>query len=150
MGWTALCPLELDIAAKACWNFAKSQGQAFQALTAYMFLATCRNNEKWEAVVSDEVAASYVPKVRGGGSLTKDGYRKGVKPFLKQCGLVDYNDAPRNEKGKAGRRATRYTFPALETYLDICTPSDDADEFPEAPRVVIPEYLIRNYRNNHA
>lgn len=126
VGWTALSSAEASEAARICWSCADTPSQAFQALSAYLYLASARNNSAYTAYATDAEVASCVLKTRGHGCLSADAYRKRVKPLLEGWGLVSCSRATQTG---SGRRPTLYGFPMLECVLDCIDPTgQDANE----------------------
>lgn len=119
-GWSALSSPEASEAARACWTCADNPGQAYQALSAYLFLVSLRSNTSCTTYATDAEVAACVPKTRGDGCLSADAYRKRVKPLLEGWGLVSCS--PSKPTG-AGRRPTLYYFPLLGGVLDRIDPT---------------------------
>lgn len=114
--WTAMSGLEVSEAIRVCYSCFDDQKEAGRALAAYMYIASKRNSETLKASVSDGEIASILPKLRGSGFLSANGYRKQIKEKLKAFGLLDYSTVKRNIEG--GRLPTEYAFPMLETLLE--------------------------------
>lgn len=113
--WTAFSGEESKMVNHIASQYAPTETKLFQMVAAYCFIATKRDPETLTASVSDSEIAKAIPKFKRAtgheGSISRDGYRKGIKPLLKECGLLAFNTEPGN------RESTIYTFPALESRL---------------------------------
>ena len=120
--WTAWCGLEAALAVRICQIYCNGNwGKLAQMLSAYMYVASKRDNVTMTASVVDAEVAKVVPRLRkakGGSanpdSVGADAYRKGAKRDLQACGLLNFEIRPYN---RASTAPTVYTFPALDTEL---------------------------------
>ncbi len=120
--WSAWSGLEASLAVRVCQVYCDGNwGKMSQMLSAYMYVASKRDNGKTTASVVDSEVAKVVPRLRkakGGSanpdSIGADAYRKGAKRDLQACGLLGFEVKPCN---RASTAPTVYTFPALETEI---------------------------------
>lgn len=114
IGWAALSCVEVEEAVRVCHSCADTPGRAFQALSAYLFVASLRSTATATARATDAYVASMIPKTRGEGNLGADAYRKQVKPLLVAWGLLSCS---LQQSTGNGRKPTVYGFPMFEKLL---------------------------------
>ncbi len=122
--WSALSGVEASLAIRICFEYCDGKfGKMAQMLSAYIYIASKRDNAKMTASVTDSEVAANVPRIRRAKKgaadqrfVGADAYRKGAKNDLRACGLVDFESS---DPKRAGQLLTVYTFPALAKELSL-------------------------------
>lgn len=122
--WSALSGVEASLVIRICSVYCDgNHGKMVQMLSAYMYIASKRDNAKMTASVTDSEVAENVPRIRKAKKgaadqrfVGADAYRKGAKNDLRACGLVDFENSVSK---KTGQLPTVYSFPAFEKELSL-------------------------------